>query len=65
MDIDGLTTGSAGASAFDKPGRWSAYPFNQGGVGRPAGILGAFNAHFSNGHAIGAFSTRMQAETTE
>ena len=59
------TTGSSGGTAHDKLGLWSAEPFSQDGIGRPAGIMGNFNAHFSNGHAIGAFSTRMQTETTE
>ena len=62
---NGLATGSAGAGAHDKPGEWLANPFSQDGVGRPAGFLGVFNAHFSNGHAAGGFSTRMQTETTE
>ncbi len=57
----GVTTGSRGASAHDKTGLWDSGPFNKDGIGRPAGILGVFNAHFSNGHAIGAFSTRIQA----
>ena len=25
---------------------------------RPTGIFGAFNAHFSDGHAAGAYATR-------
>ncbi len=61
----GLATGSSGASAHDKSGEWAVKPFSQNGVGRPTGFLGTFNTHFPNGHAAGAFSTRIQTETTE
>ncbi len=61
FDAEGLATGSSGSTAFDKPGSWQGNPFSQDGVGRPAGYMGAFNTHFPNGSAAGAFSTRIQA----
>ncbi len=65
-DVDeGVATGSIGGTDFDKIGRWRARSFSQDGEGRPAGFLGIFNAHFSNGHAVGAYSTRMETETAE
>ena len=44
-------TGQAGA--------WTARAYGETGQ-RPAGILGGFNAHFTDGHAAGAYATRKQ-----
>ena len=54
------TTGKTVASGRD--GVWSATAFGPAQVEnvdqRPTGIFGAFNAHFSDGHAAGAYATR-------
>ena len=44
-------TGQAGA--------WTARAYGETDQ-RPAGILGGFNAHFTDGHAAGAYATRKQ-----
>ena len=38
-------------------GEWSAQGYGEDGE-RPVGIFGGFNAHFSDGHAAGAYATR-------
>ena len=50
-----LTDGTTTASADN--GVWSAQGYGTSGE-RPTGIFGGFNAHFSDGHAAGAFATR-------
>ena len=60
-----VSGGVAQGAGGSRTGTWQGYPFNQDGVGRPVGFHGNFNAHFKNGHAFGAFSTRMSTETTE
>ena len=60
-----VSGGVAQGVGGSRTGIWQGYPFNQDGVGRPVGFHGNFNAHFKNGHAFGAFSTRMATETTE
>ena len=47
----GMTT----ASGDD--GLWSATGYGAMGA-RPTGIFGGFNAHFTDGHAAGAYATR-------
>ena len=49
--VDGTTTSSG------QDGVWTAKAFGPNG-GRPVGIFGGFNAHFSDGHAAGAYATR-------
>ena len=43
-------------------GVWSATAYGPGPIEgeaqRPTGVFGAFNAHFSDGHAAGAYTTR-------
>ncbi len=46
-------------------GEWQAKPYGDSDTKRPVGVIGDFNAHFSNGHAAGAFATRMKTETAE
>jgi hypothetical protein len=48
---DGTTVASG------QDGVWSATGFGPTG-GRPTGFFGTFNAHFTNGHAAGAYATR-------
>ena len=43
--------------ASGRNGVWSATAYGATGA-RPTGIFGAFNAHFSDGHAAGAYTTR-------
>jgi hypothetical protein len=40
-------------------GEWQAESYGVDGA-RPTGIFGGFNAHFSDGHAAGAYATRKQ-----
>ena len=55
------TTGRT--TAGGREGTWSANAYGNSGTARPAGIHGGFNAHFSDGHAAGAYATRKQATT--
>ena len=43
--------------ATGRDGVWSATAYGTAGS-RPTGIFGGFNAHFSDGHAAGAYATR-------
>ena len=43
--------------ATGRDGEWSATAYGVDGE-RPTGIFGGFNAHFSDGHAAGAYATR-------
>ena len=56
---DGVTT------ATGKDGTWSAQFFGpdlavQGVTPQPTGVAGAFDAHFANGHAAGAYGAQIQ-----
>ena len=69
---DGLEDGAAGSFtdgktvATGRNGVWSATAYGPAPVNvagddvnpRPTGIFGGFNAHFSDGHAAGAYATR-------
>ena len=48
-------TGTTTASGQD--GQWSAQGYGEQ-MERPVGIFGGFNAHFTDGHAAGAYATR-------
>lgn len=52
-----LTGGVTRASTTAQDGVWSAASYGETGK-RPAGIFGGFNAHFSDGHAAGAYATK-------
>ena len=52
-----VTAGVADASGQD--GTWEATSYGEADM-RPAGIYGGFNAHFTDGHAAGAWATRKQ-----
>ena len=43
--------------ATGRDGVWSATAYGPQG-GRPTGVFGGFNAHFTDGHAAGAYTTR-------
>lgn len=54
-----IATGSEGTTSAGgaQGGEWTATGYGTSGE-RPAGIFGVFNAHFSDGHAAGAYATR-------
>ncbi len=52
---DNFTDGAAVATGRD--GVWVANAYGEANQ-RPTGIYGGFNAHFSDGHAAGAYATR-------
>ena len=54
-NVPGTPGGVTEATGQD--GTWSADSYGVDGM-RPAGIYGGFNAHFSDGHAAGAYATR-------
>ncbi len=54
-NVPGTPGGVAEATGQD--GTWSAAAYGEAGM-RPAGIYGGFNAHFTDGHAAGAYATR-------
>ena len=43
--------------ATGRDGEWTAQAYGAESE-RPTGIFGGFNAHFSDGHAAGAYATR-------
>ena len=51
-----VTSGVAVASG--RNGLWTADSYAADNVTRAEGIFGGFNAHFTGGHAAGAFATR-------
>ena len=53
--VDDTDNGRTVASGRD--GEWTAQAYGVDGE-RPTGIFGGFNAHFSDGHAAGAYATR-------
>ena len=55
----GFTDGVASSSGVN--GVWVADSYGAADA-RPKGIYGGFNAHFLDGHAAGAYSTRMKDE---
>ena len=71
-NVAGGTAGGV-AEASGQDGTWSAAAYGVGGstvagstadtpstARRPTGIYGGFNAHFTDGHAAGAYATRKQ-----
>ena len=56
-----FTDDSGVASSSGRDGEWNASAYGVAGA-RPTGIYGSFNAHFLDGHAAGAYSTRMKDE---
>ena len=54
-----LANGIARTSTTTQDGVWSAASYGEDGK-RPDGIFGGFNAHFSDGHAAGAYATKKQ-----
>ena len=55
----GGTVADGVADATGEDGTWTATSYGEPDM-RPAGIYGGFNAHFSDGHAAGAWATRKQ-----
>ncbi len=51
-----VTAGVTEASGQD--GDWTSDAYGPSTGARPTGIIGTFNAHFSDGHAAGAYATR-------
>ncbi len=63
---NGVAQGAAlSGGTAPQAGEWNAEFYHDGSPERPVGAIGMFNAHFSNGHAAGAFATRMKTETAE
>ena len=63
LETSTVTSGAAAGTAADasgdgQDGTWSATSYAPSDSVRPTGIFGGFNAHFSNGHAAGAYATR-------
>ena len=56
---DGGTVATGVADASGQDGAWEATSYGEAGM-RPAGIYGGFNAHFTDGHAAGAWATRKK-----
>ena len=52
-----LTDNIGKTVASGRDGQWSAQAYGADGA-RPTGIYGAFNAHFSDGHAGGVYATK-------
>ena len=46
--------------ATGRDGVWTAESYGDDDTKRPAGIVGGFNAHFSDGHAAGAYGTQKE-----
>ena len=56
---NGTLVGGSGATvATGRDGVWTAESYGGDPMKRPAGIVGGFNAHFSDGHAAGAYGTQ-------
>ena len=58
LESDGTLDGEGRTIATGADGVWSAQAYGTDDAARPAGIFGGFNAHFSDGHAAGAYATR-------
>ena len=56
LESDATVTGGR-TVATGRDGVWTATPYGVAGE-RPTGIFGGFNAHFTDGHAAGAYTTR-------
>ena len=59
VDVDNGTVVAGRTVASGRDGTWSATSYGDSDK-RPTGIHGDFNAHFSDGHAAGAYATRKQ-----
>ena len=61
VELLSVTLGTAAAAgtttASGQDGEWSAQAYGAADA-RPTGVFGGFNAHFSDGHAAGAYATR-------
>ena len=55
----GTTSADGVATGTGRDGVWSATAYGTDAAARPVGILGGFTAHFTDGDAAGAFTTRM------
>ena len=55
VSAGGVAAGRTDASGGD--GTWTAASYGAAEA-RPVGIFGGFNAHFTDGHAAGAYATR-------
>ena len=57
--FDGSSVAESGRTITSgQDGVWSATAYGSGDTVRPTGIFGGFNAHFTDGHAAGAYATR-------
>ena len=68
VNLESLTLGTDAtvtaviATASGRDGVWSGAAYGNDATARPAGIYGGFTAHFTDGHAAGAFATRIDDE---
>ena len=54
-----IVTGTPGVTvASGRNGEWTAQAYGPAAAMRPTGIFGGFNAHFTDGHAAGAYAAR-------
>ena len=58
-DFTSIAVSSGVADASGQDGVWTAQGYGTSGE-RPIGIYGGFDAHFTDGHAAGAFATRKE-----
>ena len=54
----GTVTAGRTTTASGDAGAWTATSYGEEANARPTGIFGGFSAHFSDGHAAGAYATR-------
>ena len=63
VNLESATLGTASndgvATGTGRDGVWSATAYGNDSSVRPVGVIGGFTAHFTDGHAAGAFATRM------
>ena len=55
--VDATLADDSTTTASGQDGEWTATGYGVAGE-RPTGIFGGFNAHFTDGHAAGAYATR-------
>ncbi len=61
MPLGTVAPGTPGTTVTDgQDGEWTGQAYGPADA-RPEGIFGGFNAHFSDGHVAGAYSTRKAA----
>ena len=62
LALGGTPTLNARTITTGADGVWSNEAYGSDDTSRPTGVFGGFTAHFSDGHAAGAYATRMDDE---